>query len=62
MTDPIRTGGLMRCCCATIDDYYDKPVIPKPAQDDILRCEYCASSMIFRYGCWEWNREGVEAA
>jgi hypothetical protein len=50
--EPVRIGGLMRCCLETIREY-DKPGV----EGDIVNCKYCSSSMRFRDGVWEWNHD-----
>lgn len=52
---PISTGGLMRCCGATLEDEDD-------GKRDAMNCKYCGSPMVFRNGAWRWNppRELIE--
>lgn len=52
----VRTGGLMRCCLATLDAAMLASQVP-PKEGDILPCRYHPqdNSMIFRDGGWEWN-------
>lgn len=48
----IRSGGLMRCCLATIDQYEGPVEI-----GTVLPCEHCKDSMVIALdGVWEWNR------
>lgn len=48
---PISTGGLMRCCAATLDEEDD-------GVRDTMNCKYCGASMSFRNDAWRWNRYG----
>lgn len=50
MSDPIRIGGLMRCCTQTIRER-DKPGTEGEKQP----CRWCSSGARFRDGAWEWN-------
>ena len=49
---PIRPGGLMRCCIATLAEH-------RGSEDEgtVLACNYCSDSMRVRDGAWEWNRQ-----
>jgi hypothetical protein len=60
--DKVKIGGLMRCCLETLQEYYPNGPEARAAEGDLLRCKYCSSSMIFRSGSWEWNREGMVLA
>lgn len=50
--DPIRTGGLFRCCIQTIKERKE------PGQEgDTINCAYaCGGAMVFKHGAWEWKR------
>jgi uncharacterized protein (DUF1810 family) len=54
MTTPkaLRIGGVMRCCVETLNTTQVREVA-----GEVLKCKYCSSSLIFRDGAWEWNRE-----
>lgn len=59
MIEPVRIGGLMRCCLATLDDHLLALEV-RSKEGDQLTCKYCVSKagdMIFRGGAWEWNRK-----
>jgi hypothetical protein len=61
--DRVNTGGLFRCCLDTLAGLYlDGPArIAKEGQT--LQCKYAPDSpnhrMIFRKGCWEWDRKAA---
>lgn len=55
MPETVRIGGLMRCCLGTLDRVRT-PEKPPPAEGDVIRCDHCSDSMIFRAGAWQWNR------
>jgi hypothetical protein len=47
-------GGLMRCCIET----WDEKVKDAPqTEGQIIPCNWCESSMIFKDGAWRWNHE-----
>jgi hypothetical protein len=51
----VHTGGLYRCCLATLDDAMNttyKMVAPK--EGDIVTCPHCKDRMIFTNGAWGW--------
>lgn len=48
----LRIGGVMRCCAETLNTTQVREVA-----GEVLKCKYCSSSLIFRDGAWEWNRE-----
>lgn len=49
--EPIRIGGLMRCCILTVRQR------EAPGQEgDVQPCQYCSSSTRFRDGAWEWAK------
>lgn len=54
-SDPIRTGGLMRCCVATYEEI--APPAGMAKDGDTLRCNWCSSRMVLRDGAWEWDRD-----
>lgn len=54
--DPIRFGGLMRCCLTTLG-----MLSRRAAPGEIQPCNWCRSSMVFREGAWEWNRATADA-
>ena len=45
-------GGLMRCCTGTWDEKVKD--VPQ-TEGQIIPCNYCESSMIFKDGAWRWN-------
>lgn len=49
--DPVRPGGLFRCCMLTIEDR-EAP----GKQGEIQPCDYCDAEMIFTFGAWEWKQ------
>ena len=50
MTDqPIRTGGLMRCCIKTLVEREEPGT-----EGDVQACRWCTESSRFRDGAWEW--------
>ena len=52
-TDPIRPGGLMRCCTElTIGRRADAG-----AEGDVEQCPHCRDWVRFRDGAWEWCAE-----
>lgn len=51
----VRSGGLMRCCEATLSTAMAIAEVA-PQEGDVLACKYCSSTMRFRDGAWEWNR------
>jgi hypothetical protein len=55
----VRTGGLLRCCLATLDEHMQRRIDDVPPQEgDTLKCRYHDDNggMVFRDGAWEWNR------
>ena len=52
---PVRTGGLMRCCAGTLEEYEGPE-----EEGTVARCKWCSSSMVVRDGAWQWNREPAE--
>jgi hypothetical protein len=48
----IRTGGLMRCCIASIwdDTRTDQEGMPG-------KCKYCEAPLLYKDGAWEWAPE-----
>lgn len=54
----LRIGGVLRCCAETLNEtVFESP----PKEGDTLHCKYHTdeiSSLIFRDGAWEWNKEG----
>lgn len=52
---PLRIGGVMRCCSGTLDEYTGPD-----EEGAVLPCKYCSSSLRFRDGAWEWNRETTD--
>lgn len=53
--DPIRYGGLMRCCLKTYDEI--APPRGMAREGDTMACSWCSASMRLRDGAWEWNHE-----
>lgn len=53
---PLRIGGVMRCCAATLDS-----TLVQEIEGETLQCKYALSnplhSLRFRDGCWEWNHD-----
>lgn len=50
--EPIRIGGLLRCCILSIHEHEYQGV-----EGSVLQCKYCTGgSMIFHDGAWEWNK------
>jgi len=47
-------GGLMRCCTETWDEKVEN--VPQE-EGQIIPCNWCESSMIFKDGTWRWNHE-----
>ena len=45
---PIRIGGLMRCCIATLE------MMSGGNEGDIINCISCQSQMQVHDGAWEW--------
>jgi hypothetical protein len=46
---PVRIGGLMRCCTLTLRE------TPRHGTEgEELPCNYCSSSMRFSGGSWGW--------
>lgn len=58
---PLRQGGVMRCCIATLAEYegIDGAGVEQ-SEGTVLPCKYCKSSLIVRDGAWEWNRAAAE--
>lgn len=54
--DPIRIGGVMRCCIATYEELAPPSHMTK--EGDTLSCNWCSSRLIMRDGGWEWDRDG----
>lgn len=52
-TKPLRIGGVMRCCIKTLDESEHL----REVEGEILKCKWCSSSLRFRAGAWEWNRD-----
>ncbi len=53
----LNPGGLMRCCTGTFLEKR-KDFQKSPAKEgDVLPCQHCDQSLIFRAGAWEWNRK-----
>jgi len=54
----VDTGGLMRCCTATLSLDWNLRPDHKPEQDEVLECKWCEESMIFREidHTWRWNK------
>ena len=50
---PVRIGGLMRCCIATLNG----AAFASEKEGDVLPCKYCKSSMRVKGGAWEWNHD-----
>lgn len=48
-----RSGGLMRCCIATLDNRAKDGTLPS-CQGSILNCDYCTSQVIYIDNAWEW--------
>lgn len=61
MTEPneahVRTGGLMRCCTATLESLREDTITREGA---VVRCTVCGTPMIFRADAWEWYQEGED--
>jgi hypothetical protein len=54
----VMTGGLMRCCLATLDATMQAAEKP-PREGDMIRCRYCSNSgggMIFQRGQWQLQK------
>jgi hypothetical protein len=54
---PLRPGGLMRCCLASLDEAMRERAEP-PQEGETMHCKYCKpdnGGMIFRDGAWEWS-------
>jgi hypothetical protein len=49
---PIRIGGVMRCCVATVREWTGEP-----NEGTTLPCNFCASQMRVRDGAWEWDSD-----
>lgn len=49
---PLRIGGVMRCCIATLDD-----ALVTENEGDTLDCRHCSSRLRVRDGAWEWDQE-----
>lgn len=52
----VRTGGLMRCCLASLHEAMEAATEP-PKEGDRLPCKYHDEPddvMVFRDGAWEW--------
>jgi hypothetical protein len=49
---PLRIGGVMRCCIATLDE-----AIVTENEGDTLHCRWCKSQLRVRDGAWEWDAE-----
>ena len=58
----VRTGGLMRCCLASLDEEMEKAT-EAPKEGDIASCKYCSgkNQMVFRKGSWEWVGSSSDA-
>ena len=52
-TRPVFTGGLMRCCLATLDEATTLTETP----GEVLHCLYCPSSMRLSPDGWRWARD-----
>lgn len=59
MTMPLRIGGVMRCCIATLVEYL-KGIEEAPPVGTTLDCKYEQSGnkklILAADGVWEWNR------
>lgn len=55
--DPIRMGGLMRCCIQTIRER-EQP----GTEGETQPCRWCTSTSRFRDGAWEWISPFEQAA
>jgi hypothetical protein len=53
--DRVKPGGLMRCCTKTLDGFYPGGPARKAREGEVLPCRWCANSMIFSGGFWQWN-------
>jgi hypothetical protein len=52
----VRSGGLMRCCLATIEERMPT-CADEPKEGEKLQCRHHdGDGMIYRDGAWEWNR------
>ena len=53
---PLRIGGVLRCCVATLSEYegIDGEGVEQ-REGTVLPCKYCSSSLIVRDGKWEGN-------
>lgn len=52
----LNQGGLMRCCLLTLDDAMVKRPDDEPLREgETLNCKWCAASMIYHDGYWQWN-------
>jgi hypothetical protein len=52
-----RSGGLMRCCLASLDEQMVKRLEAEggpPEEGDKLTTRCCESVLLFRDGAWEW--------
>jgi len=58
----IRTGGLFRCCIATLEDAWNAGELPN-SDGSLIVCKYCRNAtMRFRDGAWEWDKSPKDAA
>lgn len=57
---PLRIGGVVRCCVATLADYENDDGVND--EGTVLPCKYCKSALIVRGRTWEWYREYVPPA
>lgn len=50
---PIATGGLMRCCIATLDAMAEQPC----HEGQEVCCQWCKDGrMVLHNNHWKWNR------
>lgn len=55
-TKPLRIGGVLRCCAATLREAADVPDF-NDAEGTVLPCRYCRSALWVRDDAWEWYRD-----
>ncbi len=59
---PVRLGGVMRCCLGTLSDLQEaqrslQGQAEVPAEGTMVPCRWCRSGLVFRNGAWEWGQE-----
>ncbi len=54
---PLRIGGVMRCCVATLNQ-----TMVTELEGETLECKHCSNRLVVRNGMWEWDSGWVKNA